>query len=312
MTSRACASSAGPRSGGRSGSRRARPRRGSRPARRRGRASRRRRATRRRTPRRSPSSPAAGRRGTPWPARAPSPCSRSCRARRRRRRWSCRRPARWSAAGAALARVRSRNTLPPGMKISFCVGRSAPPDSTSEIVGRPFSSAIWAARKPFFTVHGLLAPPLHRRVVGGDQALDALDDADAGDQGGADREVGAPAGQRRELEERRALVDQQLDPLARQQLAAGVVAVDVLLPAAGRPPWRARRRGRRASPASPLGCGHASSDRLHPLQRGAHAPSRSCGRAAGRGRSQYALIGSEEPSLKYSVTSVPSPSGSSR
>src|SRR6478609_6197683 len=45
------------------------------------------------------------------------------------------------------------------MKISFCVGRSAPPDSTSEIVGRPFSSAIWAARKPFFTVHGLLAPP---------------------------------------------------------------------------------------------------------------------------------------------------------
>src|SRR6476659_10096689 len=60
----------------------------------------------------------------------------------------------------ALARVRSRNSLPPGMKISFCVGRSAPPDSTSEIVGRWFSSAICAARKAFFTVHGLLAPPL--------------------------------------------------------------------------------------------------------------------------------------------------------
>src|SRR6476619_1502857 len=60
----------------------------------------------------------------------------------------------------ALSRVRSLNTLPPGMKISFCVGRSAPPDSTSEIVGSPFSSAICAARKPFFTVPGLLAPPL--------------------------------------------------------------------------------------------------------------------------------------------------------
>ena len=46
------------------------------------------------------------------------------------------------------------------MKISFCVGRSAPPDSTREMVGRPFSSAICDARKIFFTVHGLLAPPL--------------------------------------------------------------------------------------------------------------------------------------------------------
>ena len=40
------------------------------------------------------------------------------------------------------------------MKISFCVGRSAPPDSTSETVGSRFSSAIWDARKLFFTVHG--------------------------------------------------------------------------------------------------------------------------------------------------------------
>ena len=37
----------------------------------------------------------------------------------------------------------------------------------------------------------------------------------------------------RELEERRSLVDEQLDPLARQQLAAGVVALDVALAAAG-------------------------------------------------------------------------------
>ena len=60
----------------------------------------------------------------------------------------------------AEARVRSRKRRPPGMKISFCVGRSAPPDSTREIVGRLFSSAICEARKIFFTVHGFEAPPL--------------------------------------------------------------------------------------------------------------------------------------------------------
>jgi hypothetical protein len=61
---------------------------------------------------------------------------------------------------AAESRVRSRNIRPPGMKISFCVGRSAPPDSTSEITGSRFSKAIWLARRIFFRVHGLLVPPL--------------------------------------------------------------------------------------------------------------------------------------------------------
>ena len=61
---------------------------------------------------------------------------------------------------AADSRVRSRNIRPPGMKISFWVGRSAPPDSTSEITGSRFSKAIWLARRIFFNVHGLLVPPL--------------------------------------------------------------------------------------------------------------------------------------------------------
>ncbi len=64
---------------------------------------------------------------------------------------------------AADSRVRSRNIRPPGMKISFCVGRSAPPDSTRLITGSRFSSAMSDARKLFFTVHGLLEPP---RTVG--------------------------------------------------------------------------------------------------------------------------------------------------
>ena len=61
---------------------------------------------------------------------------------------------------AAESRVRSRNICPPGMKISFCVGRSAPPDSTSEITGSRFWNAIWFARRIFRNVHGLLVPPL--------------------------------------------------------------------------------------------------------------------------------------------------------
>ncbi len=55
--------------------------------------------------------------------------------------------------------VMSRKSRPPGMKISFCVGRSAPPDSTSATVGSPFSSAICDARKIFLTVQGFDAPP---------------------------------------------------------------------------------------------------------------------------------------------------------
>ncbi len=64
---------------------------------------------------------------------------------------------------SALAWVSPRNRSPPGMKISFWVGRSAPPDSTRFTVGSRFSRAICAARNSFLTVHGLLAPP---RTVG--------------------------------------------------------------------------------------------------------------------------------------------------
>ena len=46
------------------------------------------------------------------------------------------------------------------MKISFWVGKSAPPDSTREMTGSRFSKAIWLARRTFFTVHGLEVPPL--------------------------------------------------------------------------------------------------------------------------------------------------------
>ena len=70
------------------------------------------------------------------------------------------------------------------------------------------------------------------RVVGDDHALDVLDDPDAGEQAGADGEVGAPRGERGQLEQRRVGIDEQLDPLAAEELAALAVAGDVLLAAA--------------------------------------------------------------------------------
>ena len=77
---------------------------------------------------------------------------------------------------------------------------------------------------------------LDRRVVGDDDALLALDDADAGDD--SRRRSGAvvelPCRERVQLEQRRAGVEQPVDPLAGGQLAARAVPLDGLLAAAAR------------------------------------------------------------------------------
>ena len=57
-------------------------------------------------------------------------------------------------------RVRSRKSPPPGMNTSFCVGRSAPPDSTRLITGRRFFMATSLSRRILRSVHGLEVPPL--------------------------------------------------------------------------------------------------------------------------------------------------------
>src|SRR3954453_370502 len=59
--------------------------------------------------------------------------------------------------------VRRRNPSPPGMKISSCVGRSAPPDSTRLTSGSRFSSAISIARRLLRSEYGFDVPP---RTVG--------------------------------------------------------------------------------------------------------------------------------------------------
>ena len=91
---------------------------------------------------------------------------------------------------------------PPGMKISLCVGRSAPPDSVSVDDGQAVLAGDLVGPQGLAHRDRVVGATAHRGVVGHDQALGAFDHADAGDDAGAHGEVGAPGGQRRQLEER--------------------------------------------------------------------------------------------------------------
>ena len=73
----------------------------------------------------------------------------------------------------------------------------------------------------------------HGGVVGDDHALHAGHHPDPGDDRGADAELRSPGGERRELEEVRVAVEEELDPLVDEQPSAGAVALDVAGPAAG-------------------------------------------------------------------------------
>ncbi len=83
---------------------------------------------------------------------------------------------------------------------------------------------------------GEVRSALHRRVVGDDQRFAAMNAADTGDQPGRGRvpAVHAVRGQRRKLEERAARVEQRLNALPRQQLAARGVLAPGVFPAAER------------------------------------------------------------------------------
>ena len=69
---------------------------------------------------------------------------------------------------AADLRVRLRKLAPPGTKISFWRGRSAPPDSTKPIAGNRFAIAISWARRPLRSVYGFEVPP---RTVGSEAPI---------------------------------------------------------------------------------------------------------------------------------------------
>ncbi len=79
-------------------------------------------------------------------------------------------------------------------------------------------------------VHG---PAPDGGVGGVDEDLDPFDHADPEDGGGADGVLGAPGGERAQLEERGVPVEEQLDPLPGGQLAPLAVPGHVALAAAG-------------------------------------------------------------------------------
>jgi hypothetical protein len=72
-----------------------------------------------------------------------------------------------------------------------------------------------------------------RGVMGLDEDLRALHHTDPRDDASADGVAGPPGAQRRELEERGVGIDQQLDALTREKLAALAVPLDGALTAAG-------------------------------------------------------------------------------
>src|SRR3954451_17570443 len=89
---------------------------------------------------------------------------------------------------AAESRVRSRKICPPGMKMSFCVGRSAPPDSTRLISGSRLSRAVLPAylHRPQRLLQRprVARPTADGGIVRDQDALDVLDHPDAGDHAG--------------------------------------------------------------------------------------------------------------------------------
>ena len=140
---------------------------------------------------------------------------------------------RWWGYPSADARVRSRNIRPPGMNISFCVGRSAPPDSTSEITGSRFCSTISLARNALPQRPRVAGAAPDGRVVGDDHAFDALDHADPDDDARAHLKFAAPRGKRAQFQERGVLVEQEVDAFAGGELAALAVPGESCPAAAG-------------------------------------------------------------------------------
>ena len=88
--------------------------------------------------------------------------------------------------------------------------------------GRWFCCAISCARRCFFTVIGKVGAALDRGVVGHDHAFAPADPADAGDDAGGRNlvVVHVPGRELRQLQKRRAHVEQRAHALARQQFAA--------------------------------------------------------------------------------------------
>ena len=121
-------------------------------------------------------------------------------------------------------------------KTSSWSGRNAPPGVDEVEARQPVLRRDLLRAQVLLDREREVRAALDRGVVGDDDALAALDDADAGDDPGPGRlaVVHVPGGQRAELEEGGAGVDEPVDPLARGQLPARAVPLDRALTAAAR------------------------------------------------------------------------------
>src|SRR5215210_6917616 len=106
-------------------------------------------------------------------------------------------------------------------KTSAWSGRKAPPESTRYRQGTVLLGDLLGA-EVLLDGHREVGAALDRRVVCDDHALAPLHDADARDETRRGRlpVVHVPGGERVELQERAAGIDQPVDALARGQLAA--------------------------------------------------------------------------------------------
>ena len=108
--------------------------------------------------------------------------------------------------------------------------------------------------------HREVGAALDGGVVGDDGDLATADDADAGDDPGAGRlaVVHVPGGERRELEERRPGIDEAVDAVAGQQLAAARCAAR--RPRRRRPRWTSASRSRSSATSARLASRLASNE----------------------------------------------------
>ena len=132
------------------------------------------------------------------------------------------------------------------------LGQEGPAGVHEVDAGQPVLQRDFLGPEVLLDRHRVVGAALDGGVVGDDQHLAAVDQADPGDDPGAGRivVVHAVGGQRRDLQERAAVIEQLVDAFPRQELAAGHVA----FPGLFRPAQGGRRRGVPSAPRASPSC----------------------------------------------------------
>ncbi len=106
------------------------------------------------------------------------------------------------------------------------LGQEGPARVHEVDAGQPVLEGDFLGPEVLLHRHRVVGAALDRGVVGNDQHLAAVDQADPGDHARAGRivVVHAVGGQRRDLQERAAVIEQLVDAFAREEFAAGHMA----------------------------------------------------------------------------------------